>query len=66
MTTTYRYFARFAKLAQRHDGRFVLITNPLPCVVRHDAIDHDIERQLSNFRRDYPTAVIPLRFLPGG
>ena len=59
----YRYLARFADLAQRHDARFVLVTNPVPCVVRHDAVDADIERQVAKFRRDYPDAMVPFRFL---
>lgn len=59
----YRYLARFTDLARRHDARFVLITNPVPCVVHHDAVDDDIERQLANFRRDYPDAAVPFRFL---
>ena len=59
----YRYLARFADLARRHGARFVLVTNPLPCVVRHGAIGADIERQLASFRRDYPNAVVPFPFL---
>lgn len=59
----YRYLARFANLARRHDSRFVLVTNPVPCVVRHDALDTNIERQIANFRRDYPDVMVPFRFL---
>lgn len=59
----YRYLARFANLARHHDARFVLITNPVPCVVRRNDVDADIERQLTNFRRDYPEVAVPFRFL---
>jgi len=59
----YRYLARFADLAQSHNARFVLVSNPVPCTVQNDAVDADIERQIARFRRDYPDASIPFRFL---
>jgi len=59
----YRYLARFAELAKRFDTRFVLVTNPLPCTVQYDSVVDDIERQLSKFRYDYPSALVPFRFL---
>ncbi|SKA31030.1 hypothetical protein SAMN02745126_05074 [Enhydrobacter aerosaccus] len=60
--TLYDYLSRFAELARRTKTRFVLVSNPVPCVVEQDAVFDDVERQIARFKRDYPEAVVPFRY----
>jgi hypothetical protein len=58
----YDYLKEFAELAHSADVKFVFVTNPVPCIVSHNSIYEDVERQMTRFKTDYPTAIIPFDF----
>jgi len=59
----YNYLQRFALLARNYNARFVLVTNPVPCVIQNDTVSADIARQMERFTGDFPDVIIPFPFL---
>jgi hypothetical protein len=59
----YDYLKRLADLTEKAGVRFVLVTNPVPCIVQpNDPVVADALRQLARFKADYPQAMVPFEF----
>lgn len=59
----YDYLKRLAELTEKAGARFVLVTNPVPCVVQpNDPVVADALRQLARFKAEYPRAIVPFDF----
>lgn len=59
----YDYLKRLAELTEKAGVRFVLVTNPVPCIVQpNDPVVADALRQLARFKADYPKAIVPFDF----